>query len=156
MLVYRIAHKKHSDHLFAPGFAGRWNGAGKKVLYCSESIPVAFLESMIRRQGVGFNRDYNIVIIEIPDDLAIHAVQLSDLTGEWRTIHDYTICQKIGNAWFDSFKQPVLKVPSAIVVQSYNYVLHAQHTDYSGIRVAGVTELVPDARIDELLKSYKN
>jgi RES domain-containing protein len=155
MLIYRIAHKKYSDHLFAPGFAGRWDGAGKKVLYCSESIPLAFLESMIRRQGVGFNHDYNIIIIEIPDDLAIRTVQLSDLTGEWRSIYDYTICQQIGNTWFDEFKSPVLKVPSAIVVQSYNYVIHAQHSDYSRISVAGVTELVPDARIDELLRKYK-
>ena len=155
MLVYRIAHKKYSDHLFAPGFAGRWNGAGKKVLYCSESIPLAFLESMIRRQGVGFNHDFNIIIIEIPDDLVIDTVELTALTGEWRSINDYTICQQIGNAWFDEFKSPVLKVPSAIVAQSYNYVIHAQHSDYNRISVAGVTELVPDARIDELLRKYK-
>lgn len=155
MLVYRIAHKKYTDHLFAPGFAGRWNGTGKKVLYCSESIPLAFLESMIRRQGVGFNHDYNVIIIEIPDDLVIDTVELTALKGEWRSIYDYTICQQIGNAWFNEFKSPVLKVPSAILVQSYNYVIHAQHSDYNRISVAGVTELVPDARIDELLRKHK-
>lgn len=152
MLAYRIAHKKYSDHLFAPGFSGRWNGVGKKVLYCSESIPVAFLESMIRRQGVGFNRDYNIVIIDMPDDLAIRAVNPADLQQGWRDFHDYRICQKVGNAWYDEFDAPILKVPSAVVVQSFNYVIHAGHTAYNKISVAGVTELIPDARIDDLLK----
>jgi RES domain-containing protein len=79
MLVYRITQKKYTDHLFAPGLSGRWNRAGKKVLYCAESIPLAFLECMIRRQGAGFNRDFNIVIIEAPDDLAIKTISLTDL-----------------------------------------------------------------------------
>jgi len=155
MLAYRITHKKYTDHLFAPGISGRWNGTGKKVLYCSESIPVAFLESMIRRQGVGFNRDYNIVIIDIPNDLVIRTVNLSDLNPGWRDFHDYSICQQIGNSWFDKFDAPVLKVPSAVVMQSYNYVIHAQHQAYNRIRIAQVTELIPDARIDELLRKYE-
>lgn len=155
MLVYRITHKKYSDHLFAPGFSGRWNGAGKKVLYCAESIPLAFLESMVRRQGVGFNHDYNIIIIEIPDDMLIRTVNLTDIADGWRSFRDYSICQKIGNTWFDEFDSPVLKVPSAVVIQCFNYVINAQHSDYKRIKVVGVTELVPDARIDELLRKHK-
>jgi RES domain-containing protein len=154
MLVYRITHKKYTDHLFAPGFSGRWNSAGKKVLYCSESIPVAFLESMVRRQGVGFNHDFDIVIIEVPDTLAIQTINLTDLADGWRNFRDYAICQQIGNAWFDKFEIPVLKVPSAVVVQSSNYVINAQHSNYKHIKVAGVTELVPDARIDEILRDH--
>jgi RES domain-containing protein len=155
MFVYRIVHKKYDDPLFAPGFSGRWNGTGKKVLYCAESIPLAFMESMIRRQGVGFNHDYNIVIIEIPDDIKIRTVALSDLQEGWRNWRDYTICQQTGNTWYDGFEVPVLKVPSALIVECYNYVINTLHTEYRHIKVAGITELVPDARIDELLKKYK-
>ncbi len=155
MLVYRIARKKNSDHLFAPGFSGRWNSAGKKVLYCAESIPLAFLESMVRRQGVGFNHDYNIIIIEVPDQLAIKTASLTDLADGWRDFRDYSICQKIGNTWFDEFDAPVLKVPSAVVIECFNYVIHALHADYKLVNVVGVSELVPDARIDELLKTYR-
>jgi RES domain-containing protein len=154
MLVYRIALKKHTDHLFAPDFGGRWNGTGRKVLYCAESIPVAFLECMIRRQGAGFNHDYNIIIIEIPDDFQIQTVPLTDLADGWRNFRDYSICQQIGNAWFDAFDHPVLKVPSAVITQCHNYVINALHNDYKKIKVVGVTELVPDVRIDDLLKKY--
>jgi len=154
MLVYRIAHKRHNDHLFAPGIAGRWNGAGKRVLYCSESIPLAFLECMIRRQGVGFNHDYNIIVIDIPDDLPMLKIAVTDLTGDWRNFRDYLICQKIGNAWFDESKTPVLQVPSAVITECHNYVLNTIHADYRRVRVVAVTDLVPDARIDELIRSY--
>jgi RES domain-containing protein len=155
MLVYRITHKKYTDHLFAPGFAGRWNSTGKKVLYCAESIPLAFLESMVRRQGVGFNKDYNIIAIEMPEDLAVSVTSLNDLADGWRNFRDYSICQKIGNAWFDELDTPLLKVPSAVVVECYNYVINTQHQDYKSIKVVGVTELVPDSRIDGLLKRRK-
>lgn len=69
MLLYRITHKQFSQSLVAPGFGGRWNSEGKNVIYTAESIPLAFLESMLRRQGVGFNRDFNTMIIEVPDTL---------------------------------------------------------------------------------------
>ncbi|MFI5137955.1 MAG: RES family NAD+ phosphorylase [Sphingobacteriales bacterium] len=155
MLVYRIAHKMHTDYLYAPGFAGRWNKTGKKVLYCAESVSLAFLESMIRRQGVGFNHDYNIIIIEAPDDLAVSTIPADSLADGWRDFRDYSVCQKIGNEWFDNFETPILKVPSAVVVECYNYVINTLHNDFDRIKVIGVTELAPDARIDELLKRYK-
>lgn len=77
MLAYRITHKDYSHTHFASGMEGCWNSAGKKVLYCAESIALAFSESMIRRQGVGFNMLFKILIIEIPDDLPIETIQLT-------------------------------------------------------------------------------
>jgi RES domain-containing protein len=155
MLAYRIVHKKHTDHLFAPGISGRWNGAGKKVLYCTESIPLAFLESMLRRQGAGFNSDYHIIVLEIPDNLVVQTVKPADLKDDWRNFRDYSICQNVGNAWFDSFGTPILKVPSAVLVQCSNYVINALHNDYYKIKVKEITELLPDPRIDELLKKHR-
>jgi RES domain-containing protein len=61
MLVYRIVFKAWSHTLFAPGVAGRWNGTGRKVIYTAASIPLAFLENMIQRKGVGFNDDFKII-----------------------------------------------------------------------------------------------
>ncbi len=76
MLVYRIVHKSFSKKIIAPGFAGRWNGSGRKVVYCAESIALAFLENMIRRQGIGFNRDFKTMILEIPDSMKIQFVSI--------------------------------------------------------------------------------
>ncbi|HZY38343.1 MAG TPA: RES domain-containing protein [Mucilaginibacter sp.] len=72
----------------------------------------------------------------------------------WRDFRDYSICRQIGDAWFDSFATPMLKVPSAVVIECYNYVINAQHAEIERIKVVGVTKLAPDSRIDELLKSY--
>src|ERR1700761_9549827 len=100
MLVYRILHKKYGDALYAPGIEGRWNTAGQKVLYCSESIPLAFMESMIRRKGAGFNHDFQIAFIEIPDSAEIKAIELKDLDKNWNQLHDYSMCQKLTKDWY--------------------------------------------------------
>src|SRR5882762_1174803 len=100
MLGYRITLKQYSNKLFAPGLGGRWNGAGRKVIYCAESIALAFLENMVRRQGVGFNADFKIMVIDIPDDLQISTINISELEKGWRNFTDYSQCQSIGNNWY--------------------------------------------------------
>jgi RES domain-containing protein len=155
MLVYRIVHKSFSKKIIAPGFAGRWNGSGRKVVYCAESIALAFLENMIRRQGIGFNRDFKTMILEVPDAMKIQFVQFKDLPAGWRKFNDYSKSQPIGNNWYDEGIYPILKVPSAVLPESYNYVLNATHPDCRKIKLLKTTDLIPDERIEDLLKKRK-
>lgn len=156
MLVYRIVHKKFSTLLFASGLKGRWNSAGNQVIYCAESIPLAFLENMIRRKGVGFNDDFKIMIIEIPVNIKIDSVNLSELQVGWRDYRDYSKCQQIGDTWFNRAETSVLKVPSAVLTDVFNYVINAEHADYEKIKLIETTNLVPDERIDEIQKKYSS
>ena len=155
MLVYRIVHKSFSRKIIAPGFAGRWNGSGRKVIYCAESIALAFLENMIRRQGIGFNQDFRTMILEIPETMKIQQVKFKDLPSGWRKFNDYSQSQPIGNKWYDEGIYPVLKVPSAVLPESFNYVLNATHPDCKKIKLLKITDLIPDERIEDLLKKRK-
>jgi RES domain-containing protein len=156
MLAYRIVFKAYSQSLFAPGTAGRWNGAGRKVIYTAESIPLAFLENMIRRKGVGFNDDFKTMIIDIPDELAIAGVNTDELEDGWRDFNDYAICQVTGNEWYDKGDTAILKVPSAVLPENANYVINTTHRDYHKIKLVDTVDLVPDERIEEILKKYAN
>lgn len=154
MLVYRIVHNVYSKNLFASGAKGRWNGLGKKVIYAAESIPLAFLENMVRRQGVGFNNDFKIMIIEVPDKTSISEIDVSKLAIGWRDFNDYSKCQPLGDKWYDAAKTLVLKVPSAVLPESFNYVINSEHSDFGLIKLVATTDLVPDERIEDILKMY--
>ena len=154
MLVYRIVHKKYSINLFSSGLKGRWNSSVKKVLYTAESIPLAFLENMVRRQGVGFNKDFKILFIEIPNNLKILTVNVADLEDGWRDFKDYSKCQAIGDKWYDDSKTMILKVPSAVLPDSFNYVINTEFSDYGLVKLIEATDLVPDDRIEDILKRY--
>jgi len=154
MLVYRIVHKKYSKGLYASGLKGRWNSAGRKVIYTAESIALAFLENMVRRQGVGFNKDFKIMFIKIPDRVIISEIDLSALKDGWRNFNDYSRCQPLGDKWYDEGKTMVLKVPSAVLPETFNYVINSESPDYNLIKLIDVTALVPDDRIEGILKKY--
>lgn len=154
MIIFRIGYKKYVGSLIASGVNGRWASAGKRVIYGAENVPLAFLENMVRRQGVGFNDDFKIACIEIPDDLLISAIDVRSLDPDWRDPYDYSHCQPLGNKWFDDMRMPVLKVPSAVMPESFNYVINTIHPDFKHIKLIAVTDLVPDVRIEDILKKY--
>jgi len=153
MLVYRIVHSKYSNDLYASGMKGRWNGSGRKVIYTGESIAIALLENMVRRQGVGFNNDFKTMLIEIPDGTAISKIDIATLKDGWRKNND-SQCQYLGDLWYDSGKTMILKVPSAILPQASNYILNSTHPDYGTVKIIAVTDLAPDERIEDILKNY--
>ncbi|HET7116564.1 MAG TPA: RES family NAD+ phosphorylase [Hanamia sp.] len=154
MLVYRIVHKKYSNTLSASGIEGRWNSAGNKVIYCAESIALAFLENMIRRQGVGFNDDFKIMIISIPDITKITLINSVDLSPDWRDPSNYFQCRQLGNKWYGKGKTLLLKVPSAVLPEGFNFVINSLHDDYNKVKFIGSSDLIPDKRIEDILKKY--
>lgn len=154
MLLYRIVHKKYSQSLFASGLPGRWNSKGNKVLYCAESISLAFLENMIRRKGVGFNHDFKIMFIEVPSKAKITCINNEDLDKDWRNPDNYSKCQVAGDKWYHENINLLLKVPSAVLPEAFNYVINTEHEDYKKIKLLEVTNLIPDERIEEILKKY--
>lgn len=154
MLVYRIVHKKYSKSLSVSGMEGRWNAEGNKVIYSAESIALAFLENMIRRQGVGFNNDFKIMIIQVPDDIIISIINDKELKPGWRRMDNYFQCRQLGNKWYEDGETLLLRVPSAVLPEEFNFVINTVHEEYKKIKLIEVTSLVPDERIEIILKKY--
>ena len=155
MLVYRIVHKRYADSLFASCLEGRWNSEGKKVLYTAESISLAYLETLAHRKGLGFNKDFKIMVIRIPSNAEIQTVESSELSKSWRDFRNYSDCQKIGNAWFDADEKLCLKVPSAVVPENWNVVINTFHQDFKKVKLIDVLDFEPDDRLEQIIKQYK-
>lgn len=155
MLVFRIAERRYTGSLFASGKDGRWNSGGRKVIYAGATVEICFMEHMVRRQGVGFGSNFSTMIIEVPDSLGISEVDPKTLHGGWRNPMDYSKCQLLGNNWFDSMSTPLLKVPSAVLIEASNFLIHTKHPDFGSIKLIEVTELVPDERIEDILRRYR-
>jgi RES domain-containing protein len=83
-------------------------------------------------------------------------VDPATLATGWRNYRDYYICQTVGNDWYDKGLSPVLKVPSAVLITNFNFVLNAQHPDFPKIKLVTTTELLPDERIEDILKKYSS
>lgn len=154
MLVYRIVHRKYANSLYASGLEGRWNLEGQKVLYTAENIALSYLELMYQRKSLGFNSDFKIMLISLPDSATFSEINEKNLNKDWRDFRNYSECQKLALKWFLEKKDLYLKVPSAVVPQNFNIVINTEHQDFSGIKLIEVLDFVPDSRLENILKKY--
>lgn len=128
MIVYRIAQAKYANDLFASGRANRWNISGDYVIYASTTRSLATLELLVHRSG--FNMigvDYKVMLINIHKKASIHTLDSKDLVKDWRNMRGYADTQEIGHSWVEKRKDLILKVPSAVIPQEYNFIINTEH-----------------------------
>ena len=85
MLVYKIEKAKYKDVFPPPGplySDGRWNRKYMWVVYTSESIALAKLETLAN-SGIKVPKNRILRIIEIKDDAPIIEVTTDDLPSNW-------------------------------------------------------------------------
>ena len=135
MKVFRITLKKWSKKLQASGLPGRWNSKGKFVIYTSNSRALASLENLAHRSGEGLNRLFSTMVIEIPSKIRIEEITATKLPLNWYKYENYLACQAIGDDWLENGKFCVLKVPSAIIKNEFNYLINPNHPDFIRIEI---------------------
>ena len=153
MIVYRIVHKTLPDLLAGSGNEGRWCAAGRKVIYTSSSVSLCCLENLLRLGGSGFSSDFLTIFYEIPDDIKLEEVLVRRLKIDWRLKVNYSYCQGIGHEWIDKKEALVLKVPSAIIPDEFNYIIKTSSSDITKLKVVDQKIFLPDERLDKILKS---
>ncbi|MEQ8472904.1 MAG: RES family NAD+ phosphorylase [Marinoscillum sp.] len=147
MRVYRITLEKYAHKLVASGRIARWNSNGVFVIYASSSRSLACLENVVHRSGEGLNSLFRTMIIDIPDDIPMAEVSLSLLKDNWRTFEKQSITRRFGDQWVHGGETAVLKVPSAIVSEEYNYLINPAHPDFVHIRLSETIPFEFDSRL---------
>lgn len=61
------------------------------------------------------------------DEELVEHILIKDLVDNWRSLDAYSTLQKIGSAWYKDQRSLLLKVPSAVIPNEYNYVINASH-----------------------------
>ncbi len=149
LVSWRVTKSKHSASAFDGEGArinpGRWNSAGRPVVYTSEHVALAVLEIIVHADG-SLLPYYTVLSATFDEELVIKIPE-DELPRNWRSFPAPHELKRIGDAWLDSRRSPVLKVPSAIVPHSWNYLLNPLHPDFSSIRLGDPLPLKLDRRL---------
>lgn len=152
MLVYRIARGIYARDLMGMGaglYGGRWNPPGINLLYTAGSISLACLEYLVHNFHTLRSSDICLVKISIRNEPSIREVSLSELPTDWQEKSYIPLAtQKIGERFVREALAHILKVPSAIVPDEYNYLFNPLHPDHSNLEIEGV---IDPFEIDERL-----
>lgn len=147
MLVFRIVLTKYAHRLIASGRAARWNSNDVKVIYTSSSRALSCLENVVHRSKLGLSSNFSVMQIEIPSTITITEVHLADLPKNWNQFEQMHAMQKIGDKWVKEAKAAILKVPSSIIPEEYNFLLNPNHPDFDKIKLVGTHPFLFDDRI---------
>lgn len=150
MKVYRITKKQYANLDGEGGllYPGRWHNKGHRVLYTSENKSLAILELLAHINKVVI-LSFNFVLLEIiiPDEIPIETVPDDILNKEWNSFTFSRKCQNYGSEFLAENKGLILKVPSVIVPNEYNYIINPNHPDFNKIRLDEVNKFYFDTRL---------
>ena len=152
MKVYRVERVKYLKTTLSGAGASmskgyRWNSLNTKIVYTAESRALATLEVSVHLDlAEDLPEDRYYVEIEIPDDIVILEVEIQDLPDDWNSKPPSLTTQAIGDDFVFENESAILKVPSSIVPQEYNYLINPNHPDSKKIKVTDERAMIFDPR----------
>jgi len=106
---------------------GRWHTRGKPVLYASEHPALAMVEAMAHmRLGVtAMPLTLKLIAIDVAD--AVTIAPTPRLPAGWQA--NEPTSQAVGDTWIARAETLLLRLPSAILAHSTNYLINPAHPD---------------------------
>jgi RES domain-containing protein len=148
MIVYRLSNAMYATDLTGEGarlYGGRWNHVGTPCLYTSESRALAVLEFSVNMNIAKILRFLNMVEIEIPDDIEV--IDISVLPGNWRDAPAPASAKDFGTELLHAATHPVIKIPSAVIPEEFNYLVNSRHPLIGSCKIREVKDFIYEIRI---------
>ena len=148
MFLYRICRCIYADDLSGAGarlYGGRWNSEGQAMVYTASSRSLAMLETLVHISPTNVPEDFCIMVIEAPDD--VQDLDETLLPGNWQEYPEMDILKQVGNQFLKDNKFLMLKVPSAIVTEEFNYLINPTHPKAGMVKVIDRTPFEFDTRL---------
>ena len=151
MVIWRLSKIKYATTAFdgegARRAGGRWNSKGTAIVYCSATLSLTALETLVHLDVADFGTSRAAIRVEIPDEIAMDRVEATQLAPDWRDTPAPLSLAAMGDQWAAEGKTLLLLVPSAVVPQENNILLNPRHADFAKIQISSPEPFVLDARL---------
>ena len=147
MILWRISNYADLLGIGAMEASARWHTAGRPLVYLAEGPSSALLEILVHLEAEEDDRPdrYQLLKIEVADDVATESVSLSSLPPNWKG--DEAVTRAIGDDWLERGATALLRVPSVITPETYNWLLSPRHADARRAAIARIDRPLYDSRL---------
>lgn len=144
MILWRIS--RHRDPSGSGGLraSGRWHFSGQPVVYLTESPAAALLEICVHTAASDVPPEFPLLRIEGPE-VEVSSVELNALPKRWQDKTETT--RELGTEWLRAGRGVLLRVPSAILPYTWNFVFNPLHRDAELFRIVERMKCPFDERI---------
>ncbi|PWB61773.1 MAG: hypothetical protein C3F14_11185 [Deltaproteobacteria bacterium] len=151
IVAWRICKARHADTAFdgegARREGGRWNPRGVPVVYSAASLALAALEQFVHISKAAAGISFLSFKVEIPAEVNVSELDIGALPPNWRAepVPDETMA--VGDAWIKARTSSVLRVPSVVIPEEFDYVLNPLHPEFRKIRIQSPKSFSFDPRM---------
>ncbi len=146
MVLWRISRHQDLNGIGGLRASGRWHYPGQPIVYLTENPASALLEVCVHTAANDVPPTFTLLRVEGPD-LNIDGILENDLPKHWQSQPEVT--QEIGTKWLRATSGLLLRVPSAIVPTTANYLFNPAHPNASSFQIKEAMSYPFDQRIKE-------
>jgi len=148
--VWRLTHERYAKSAFsgegARRHGGRFNSEGTPIVYASESLALAVLETLTGVEHYHQLRSYTFFRVRLSGEMA-SGLSETDLPDGWDQHPLSSQSQQVGDQWTRREASVALRVPSVVVPYSHNYLLNPSHPSFEEIEIGAGESLPVDRRL---------
>ena len=149
MIAYRLTKSKYKNDISGIGaemYGGRWNSKGVRMLYTSQSRALCATEVAVHVPFGIVPEDYFLQTILFPEGSMIE-VAIDALPDKWNRFPHISETKEVGDAFVNSGKLLVLKAPSAVIQDEFNYLLNPLHPLFREVIIQSIEPFRFDRRL---------
>ena len=124
---------------------GRWNSAGVRVVYTSGSLSLCLVEVLVHLPS-GILPAYSAIPVEFEERL-VTVLQPRQLPAHWKDEPAPAETKALGDAWVAARESAILRVPSVVVPDEFNYLMNPAHPDFKRVKLGAPAAFPFDARL---------
>ncbi len=147
MFLWRISNHRTLDGRGGLETSARWHTQGRPIVYLAESVAGALLEVLVHLElsPAHLPKSYRSLKVEVPDELSVEALSPMALGETWA--NDETLTRTVGDQWLASKHTALLRVPSAIIPETFNVLLNSAHEEARRLKIVSHREYPWDLRL---------
>lgn len=144
--LYRARHGAGLDGIGGLVADGRWHRLGERVVYFGASAAIVVLERLAHTDPDLLPDDLRLGRFELPEPvLETRVEELVALAPDWQ--RDENSTRTIARQWRRQASSFLLRVPSAVLPEEFNFVLNPEHPGAKGVRLVRERRFTFDARL---------
>ncbi|MBK1789686.1 RES family NAD+ phosphorylase [Persicirhabdus sediminis] len=151
LTIHRLVPKRFKDSCwfgYVPAEtaeASRWNHAGTNILYAAEHPALAALEISVHVGLIQLIGKYAHGIAKMPEELHSSLADIVSMPKNWQMDCSWT--RDVGEQFVHDQWNVVLKVPSVIIEDGWNYLINPAHPEFSQLQLETRDHFIIDNRL---------
>lgn len=142
MRLWRISNYPDLSGVGCLKFSGRWHSRGRLIIYSAEHPALAMIETMVHFTWDTVPAELQLCTIEIEN---VEPIETIIPPPDWMLNSSTT--RAIGDQWLAANTALLLRVPSIILPDSYNYLINPMHADHDQLKILKTQKVPLDPRL---------